>query len=62
MTVEATLNGFIRRDLVSDGPVLIRINSPADGAPMPGGGSDTLPTIDVTRSSSALVRARATSS
>ncbi len=32
--VEATLNGFIRRDLVSDGPVLIRVNGPADG-PMP---------------------------
>ncbi|MDV6331856.1 CmcJ/NvfI family oxidoreductase [Asticcacaulis sp. 201] len=28
---EATLNGFIRRDLVFDGRVKIRINGPADG-------------------------------
>jgi len=34
MTIEATLNGFIRRDLRPDGPVRIRVNGPADG-PMP---------------------------
>lgn len=32
--VEATLNGFIRRDLVTEGPVLIRLNGPVDG-PVP---------------------------
>lgn len=32
--VEAILNGFIRRDLVTEGPVLIRVNGPAEG-PMP---------------------------
>ena len=31
MTVTTTLNGYIRRDLKPDGPVLIRINGPADG-------------------------------
>ncbi|MCR6658659.1 MAG: hypothetical protein NVV72_04685 [Asticcacaulis sp.] len=34
METTAILNGFIRRDLVIDGPVLIRVNGPADG-PMP---------------------------
>lgn len=34
METTATLNGFIRRDLVTDGPVLIRVNGPTDG-PIP---------------------------
>ncbi len=31
MTITTTLNGYIRRDLEPDGPVLIRVNGPADG-------------------------------
>jgi len=43
--VEATLNGFIRRDLVTDGPVLIRVNGPADG-PMPWEAAPPVPISD----------------
>ena len=45
MTIEATLNGFIRRDLVSDGPVLIRVDGPANG-PTPWEAAQPIPIHD----------------